>query len=768
MLQSLVILLIILIIMMAVSLWIAKKKIMTNQKHVVHLIWMAIFTTVCYTAFILVPSDYPTLATFAAGVYFLSTDWLVVYLMLFAAAYTQVSPPSKVPRIIIGMLAGVDSISFLINTFTCHMFELEAKVSKSMRIKYWFVLLKTPHVIHRVFVYAIVLYSLWIFTYRLIKAPKIYKNKYSSVLLQTLAVVGLNILCSAMDAKFDYSVILYASLAISICYLTLYASPKKLLERIHSTIVGDSVIGMFAYDNNGKCVGANRMAKELFGEDQGIFDVAEAYLVEWQKEYKDNQDNVIGEERKIIRNGSKLYIYVTYQKFLDKKNRFIGSCFQFENRTEVVRQFKEEQYRATHDMLTGLLNRNAFEEEAAKILAEATEPYYMICCNIQDFKLVNELYGAEVGDKLLAAQANMIRRYEGMDSVSARIYADKFTTLMPKNRFNEELFLQNMSEVVELEEVSSFRLHYYIGVYEITNVNEPVWTMYDKATMAIDTIRGSYEESISYYKEELLEHIMKEKEVLGEFDKALEENQFCMFLQPQISNNGNIAGAEALVRWIHPEKGMVSPGIFIPTLEKAGLIHKLDLYMWESAAKKLAEWKRQGRENFSISVNISTKDFLYLDVCEAFRSLAQNYDFNIKNLKLEITESVLMKNVRETMKAIDGLHGIGYDIEIDDFGSGYSSLGMLKDINADILKIDMIFLQETKNIERSTTILKNIISMSKELGMPVITEGVETKEQVNFLMDVGCDMFQGFYFAKPMSVADFEKQYCKGEVDALF
>ena len=291
---------------MAVSLWIAKKKIMTNQKHVVHLIWMAIFTTVCYTAFILVPSDYPTLATFAAGVYFLSTDWLVVYLMLFAAAYTQVSPPSKVPRIIIGMLAGVDSISFLINTFTCHMFELEAKVSKSMRIKYWFVLLKTPHVIHRVFVYAIVLYSLWIFTYRLIKAPKIYKNKYGSVLLQTLAVVGLNILCSAMDAKFDYSVILYASLAISICYLTLYASPKKLLERIHSTIVGDSVIGMFAYDNNGKCVGANRMAKELFGEDQGIFDVAEAYLVEWQKEYKDNQDNVIGEERKIIRNGSKL------------------------------------------------------------------------------------------------------------------------------------------------------------------------------------------------------------------------------------------------------------------------------------------------------------------------------------------------------------------------------------------------------------------------------------------------------------------------------
>ena len=248
--------------------------------------------------------------------------------------------------------------------------------------------------------------------------------------------------------------------------------------------------------------------------------------------------------------------------------------------------------------------------------------------------------------------------------------------------------------------------------------------------------------------------------MLGEFDKALEEEQFCMFLQPQIANDGTIVGAEALVRWIHPEKGMISPGLFIPTLEKAGLIQKLDLYMWDNAARQLQEWKRQGKEHFSISVNISTKDFLYLDVCEAFQDLLNKYDFDIKKLKLEITESALMKNVKETVRAIDGLHALGYDIEIDDFGSGYSSLGMLKDINADILKIDMIFLQETKNVERSTTILKNIISMSKELGMPVITEGVETKEQVDFLKDVGCDMFQGFYFAKPMSLENFEKEYC--------
>ena len=160
-------------------------------------------------------------------------------------------------------------------------------------------------------------------------------------------------------------------------------------------------------------------------------------------------------------------------------------------------------------------------------------------------------------------------------------------------------------------------------------------------------------------------------------------------------------------------------------------------------------------------MNISTKDFYYLDICETFRQISEKYDFDVKKLKLEITESALMENVKENMKTLDGLHALGYDIEIDDFGSGYSSLGMLKDIHADILKIDMIFLQETQNVKRSSTILKNIITMSKELGMPVITEGVETKEQVEFLMKVGCDMFQGYYFAKPMKVESFEEVYCR-------
>lgn len=760
MFQALVTLLIVLIVLMRISVRIINKKGIKNSKRAVNLIWMAIVTATCYTVFIIVPSGYDTAAALVSGLYFLTTDWLVICLMFFVANYTQITPPSKAPRYIIAALAVVDSVSFIINTFTHHMFDLQFKIAEELGAGYWEIGLKLPHAIHRVFVYGIVLYSLCVLTYQFIKVPVMYKHKYGTILFQTLAVVGLNILCSALHTKYDYSVILYASLAMAICYFALYAAPRKLLQRIHFTVVEDSVIGLFSYDSDGNCVGVNQIAKDLFAGEEDIYTVAERYLADWLKDHADSSLSIMGAERTFIKNGEKLYIYVTYQKYLDKKGRYLGSCFQFEDRTEVVHRFKEETYRARHDMLTGLLNREAFEEEVKRILPKVQEPYCMVCSNIRDFKMINELYGSDVGDRILIAQADMIRHEEEENTASARIYADKFCSLMPRRSFNEQMFTENMSNILDLGRDSSFRQHFYLGVYDITDINEPVWTMYDKAIMAINTIRGNYEKYVAYYSEELLRNIMQEREILGVFEKAIEEGQFHMYLQPQIANNGTIVGAEALVRWIHPEKGLVNPGVFIPTLEKAGLIHKLDLYMWESAAKKLEEWKKQGKENLSISVNISTKDFFYMDVCKAFRALAEKYEFDIKKLKLEITESALIENVEEIMKTLDGLHALGYEIEIDDFGSGYSSLGMLKDINADILKIDMIFLQETKNIGRSNTILKNIISMSKELGMPNIMEGVETKEQVDFLKNAGCDMFQGYYFAKPMSIENFEKEYC--------
>ena len=758
MFQVLVSVYVLLIAAMAICLGILLKDNTRNRMSMVRLIGLAILTAASYTVFMLIPAGHEQLASFMNGLYCIGTDWLAMTLMFFVADYTRSFLPTRMPRKLLICLAVVDTVSLLVNPFTQHEFTLTS-MSLSWA-NYWQVHFMPTHFAHLALVYLMVAHCFGLLLYRLITAPRIYKGQFGVLLFFLTALIGANVVGIALESEFDYSVLVYGPMAIAICYFVLYASPRNLLESMHSKMVTDSVIGLFVYDDTKHCVGVNQAAKKIFNQDgEEIYKTAEDYLDNWEEEYRNRMKDSMGVERQVVRNGETMHFYVNYQKLLDEKGRLLGSGFQFEDRTEVVRQHQQDKYKATHDVLTGLLNRDAFETRVMEILAESDKSYYMLCSNIKDFKLINELCGSEVGDKLLRTQADMIRTDEASDSISTRMYADKFCTLLPKEDFDEENFKKHMLEIMDRVLSIPLKTHFYFGVYEVEDRTEPVWTMCDKAMLAIDMIRGSYEQYVSFYKEDLFQRIIREKEIIGEFDSAIENGEFHMFLQPQIASDGRLVGAEALVRWIHPGKGMISPADFIPVLEKSGLIHKLDLHMWERAAQQLEKWKREGKGHLSISVNISTKDFYLIDIHEAFRELSEKYDFDIKNLKLEITESALMKDVRKIMKNMDELHALGYDIEIDDFGSGYSSLGMLKDIHADILKIDMIFLQDTENVERSTTILKNVISMSKELGMPVITEGVETKEHVDFLRSAGCDMFQGFYFSKPISVESFEQEY---------
>ena len=252
---------------------------------------------------------------------------------------------------------------------------------------------------------------------------------------------------------------------------------------------------------------------------------------------------------------------------------------------------------------------------------------------------------------------------------------------------------------------------------------------------------------------------IEERRIIGEFERALEQNEFVMFLQPQVDEAGKAYGAEALVRWEHPERGLLSPAVFIDILEKAGLIYKLDRYIWEKAAEKLAEWKKNNAGAYHISVNISTKDFYLVDVYETFTGLVQKYEIDPEMLKLEITETALMSDFKKNMEILKRLQDFGFKIEIDDFGSGYSSLNMLKDISADVLKIDMGFLRASENEVKGKDILESIIVLADKLGMEVITEGVETEKQLSMLTRMGCKMFQGYYFSRPVPVDEFEEKY---------
>ena len=218
--------------------------------------------------------------------------------------------------------------------------------------------------------------------------------------------------------------------------------------------------------------------------------------------------------------------------------------------------------------------------------------------------------------------------------------------------------------------------------------------------------------------------------------------------------------AEALVRWYNPETdSFIAPGDFIETLEKAGLIYKLDLFVWEKAAELLRDWKGTSMDAMSISVNVSPLDTIYVDIAKTFEELAKKYNIDPSRLNIEFTETTLISDVERYNELITSLHDKGFKVEIDDFGTGYSSLNMLRNIKADVLKIDKAFLDELETVEKSRNILESIVDMSKKLNMIVIAEGVETKMQVDYLKGIGCDLFQGFFFSKPIPVKDFTEKY---------
>ncbi|MBO4338048.1 MAG: EAL domain-containing protein, partial [Lachnospiraceae bacterium] len=259
-----------------------------------------------------------------------------------------------------------------------------------------------------------------------------------------------------------------------------------------------------------------------------------------------------------------------------------------------------------------------------------------------------------------------------------------------------------------------------------------------------------------YYDEKMRAQVLWSQKISTQLHDALKNKNIIPYLQPIVDTDGNIKGAEALVRWIHPEKGFLSPASFIPVFEKNGMIVEVDKYMWRCACEILSRWSKEKRDLF-LSVNISPKDFYFMDVAAELSGLVAEYGIPASSLRVEITETVMMNNSDDRMDDIRKLKEKGFIVEMDDFGSGYSSLNMLKDMPVDVLKIDMKFLSAAQDNERARTILANIIHLSGDLIIASLTEGVETAAQHKALTEMGCQLFQGYHFSKPVSVEEFEK-----------
>ena len=411
----------------------------------------------------------------------------------------------------------------------------------------------------------------------------------------------------------------------------------------------------------------------------------------------------------------------------------------------------------TRDVLTRLYGpERLYREIRRRLIDKPDEHWLLIVCNIRNFRLINRLFGMEKGNRLLAGLGDLLREELGGGAVYGRHRDDRFLILTPRDSFDAAGFAEKaQARAGQLIESPIFDVRVKLGLLPIGDVNQPVTVMAERAELAADTVRDEREQRFAVFAPEMLEQKLFRQRILTDFASALRAGECQIHLQPQVLADGRFLGAEALVRWQRPD-GMLLPGAFLPVLAQSELLSHMDAEVWRQAAALLRSWQGTPLEALSLSVNVDPSDFYYLDVPGTLTELCARYGVPPDKLRVEIMETALVEDIARQTHMVDRLHAAGFLVEIDDFGKGSSSLSLLKDIHADVLKIDMGFLRDYERSERSRIILSSVIRMAERLGMDVVTEGVETRAQVEDLLSFGCRCFQGYFFSRPVPVRDFE------------
>lgn len=426
---------------------------------------------------------------------------------------------------------------------------------------------------------------------------------------------------------------------------------------------------------------------------------------------------------------------------------------------------QELQKLAYYDGLTGIPNRNLFKKESRRILDTVPGAYAYIILNVNKFKIINDVFGFLQGDQLLLHIASVLRAEAGKNEVCARFDADHFHILsIYSTKAELEARMISVAERIsayKFDKNVPHKLSVGFGAYFIEEKSKSVNLMGDKARMALAKIRGIHSTIISFYNDAIINQLMEEQEIENTMQSALDSGEMQLYLQPKYSAvTSQIYGAEALVRWQHPSKGMIMPDRFIPLFEKNGFIIQLDLYMVKTACEKLREWQDKNWPVIPISVNQSRSCLYQPNYIPKLLQILHAYGISPALIELEVTERAFFEDETALIDVIEQLHEVGFKVAMDDFGAGYSSLNMLQDVLVDVLKIDKNFFKESINSERGKKIVSNIVSMANDLDIAVVAEGIETKEQLNFLRQIHCGFVQGYYFSKPIPTELFEKTYC--------
>ena len=428
----------------------------------------------------------------------------------------------------------------------------------------------------------------------------------------------------------------------------------------------------------------------------------------------------------------------SYFEIQKVNNRLINSQRALAKANVLLKETLEEMRRAENtieilkrDPVTNLLTEKIFYERAQVMLEENPgQAFDIIAVDIERFKIINDAFGTAAGNQLLSdLSVCLLDIRVDEKSLFARIRADLFAVLVPREegvygRLEHSLncFLKNYP--------LPMRLTVKIGVYQIEERDIPVERMCDRAFIAAGSIKGMYAEKIVFYNNAMREKMLFEQKILDTMVEALEQGQFQIHLQPKVRvNTEEVAGAEALVRWEHPELGLLSPADFLPVFERNGFIYSLDLYVWHKVCSAMQRWRQMGGADIPVAVNVSRMDIYHGDLPSLFTELVKDYGLEPKNLHLEITESAYISDSRQLLLVVEQLRKTGFVVEMDDFGSGYSSLNMLSELPVDVLKLDLKFLRTGTDAGRRHRIMQAVIDLAHTLHLLVIAEGVETKEE---------------------------------------
>lgn len=411
------------------------------------------------------------------------------------------------------------------------------------------------------------------------------------------------------------------------------------------------------------------------------------------------------------------------------------------------------------DNLTGLYNRDFFLQycqQHDKLHPEKAMDALII--DINHFRMINERYGKAYGDEVLISVGEQLRQYiNDKGGIVCRRNSDTFLAYCP-HLDDYDAFINSISVKLGNDSENTVRLR--MGVYPDVDKSVEIERRFDRAKLACDTIRNSFNRKTAVYDKQMYEKEMYEVQLIESFPKAIKEEQFVVYYQPKFNIQGErpvLASAEALVRWTHPELGMISPGDFIPLFETNGLILHLDRYVWTMVARQLRAWKDRYGFTIPVSVNVSRVDMFDPELLESFRQLLNEYELTTSEFLLEITESAYTQDSNQIITKVSELRDMGFKIEMDDFGTGYSSLNMISTLPIDALKIDMRFIKDAFKENKDTRIIEVIIDIADYLKVPVIAEGVETEQQLTSLKEMGCDIVQGYYFSKAIPADEFVK-----------